>query len=58
MLWLTNEPDDYILDHTKNMITHSKMIEKSCAENGMKYVDTSDNFEESLNEAKRYLLLD
>jgi len=54
--WLYDKSDAYITDHINNMIAHSKLIIKSCDENGMRYVDTSVNFLSSLELAKRYLL--
>ena len=54
--WLTNESDDYILDHTKNMIAHSLMIKESCAKSKMKYFDTSKDFQGTLEGVKRYLM--
>lgn len=53
--WLTNESDAYIIDHTENMIEHSKMIQNSCVKYGFRYFDTSNQFEEKLEEAAEYL---
>jgi len=49
--WLTNESDEYIIDHTQNMIAHSKMIQKSCEKYGFAYIDTSHNFEDAIEKA-------
>lgn len=53
--WLKDKPDEYITDHVKNMIAHSRNIKKSCKENNIRYLDTSDNFMDSLEDALNYL---
>lgn len=54
--WLTEESDQYIIDHVKNMIAHSRMIKKSCNLCGLTYFDTSTNFRENIEAAKQYLI--
>jgi len=54
--WLSNESDEYITDHVKNMIAHSKRIKKSCEENGMVYFDTSENFTAAIENSIKFLL--
>ncbi|MCE2612781.1 hypothetical protein LVD13_07340 [Flavobacteriaceae bacterium D16] len=54
--WLTKESKAYIEDHTANMITYSKRIEKACKKYGLHYFDTSDNFTETLDKVIAYLL--
>lgn len=54
--WLIEKPDDYIADHVKNMIAHSKMVKRSCKAHKMKYIDTSKNFEDALEETMGFLL--
>ena len=49
--WLLKESDEYIIDHTKNMIDHSKMIQNSCRKYGFDYFDTSNDFESALKKA-------
>jgi hypothetical protein len=53
--WLQDKSDDYILDHVKNMIRHSRNIKKSCKENKIKYLDTSENFLGALEDTIAYL---
>ncbi len=53
--WLNDKSDSYILDHIKNMISHSLMIKKSCLENRLKYFDTSQNFLQTLEAAKKFI---
>ena len=54
--WLTKESPEYVEDHTANMITYSKRIEKACKKYGLNYFDTSDNFEGTLDKVMEYLL--
>ncbi|MEO9484109.1 MAG: hypothetical protein ABJG47_11705 [Ekhidna sp.] len=54
--WLVAESDEYILDHVKNMMVHSRQIKISCKENSIKYFDTSEKFLDALDDAERYLL--
>ena len=54
--WLTNESDEYIMDHVKNMIVHSLRIKRSCDKYNFRYVDTSANFPKSLQIAEKYLI--
>jgi adenylate kinase family enzyme len=54
--WLIDKSDEYIIDHVKNMITHSKIIKESCKENDLRYFDTSKNFMDVLENTKEYLL--
>ena len=53
--WLMDKSDEYITDHVNNMIVHSKIIEKTCKENNLKYCDTSNHFLNSIDEALEYL---
>lgn len=54
--WLVGESDNYIRDHVKNMIAHSKLIQQSCKETGMTYFDTSKHFMNTLQDACDYLV--
>jgi len=54
--WLSGKSDEYIIDHVKNMIAHSKKIKKSSRETGLKYFDTSNNFMDAIEDAVAYLL--
>lgn len=54
--WLTNESDDYVERHIRNMIEYSKRIKKSCERNGIRYFDTSRNFMQISDDAIEYLL--
>ncbi len=54
--WLSDKPDEYILDHVHNMIAHSKQIAASCKENGLQYFDTSKDFKGTLQKALAFLL--
>ncbi len=53
--WLSNKSDEYITDHVKNMIAHSKKIKISCEENSIVYFDTSRNFIDVIENATKYL---
>ena len=53
--WLIDKSDEYITDHVQNMIAHSIMIKKSCAENKLTYFDTSKNFIRTIDEVIHYL---
>ena len=50
--WLTEESDEYILDHIQNMIAHSEMLRDGCERNNLTYIDTSTNFNDGLKKAK------
>lgn len=54
--WLTQESDEYIRDHLKNMIQYSKMIKAECSKYDLPYFDTSNNFSEVLKTAKATLI--
>lgn len=54
--WLSDKPDVYILNHIKNMVTHSIKIKKSCEATSLPYFDTSKDFTVTLEHAKSYLL--
>jgi hypothetical protein len=54
--WLVKEPDDYIRDHIKNMVNHSRMIKEGCEQHNLRYFDTAMNFMDSIEEATEYLL--
>jgi len=54
--WLTNESDEYIRDHIGNMIAYSKMIKEGCAEHGLSYFDTSEDFLGAIEAATDNLL--
>jgi len=56
--WLTNESDDYISDHVKNMIAYSKMIKTGCEEHGLSYFDTSEDFLRAIEAATDFLVGD
>lgn len=54
--WLTKESRAYVEDHTANMITYSRCIEKACKKYGIIYFDTSENFTATLDKVVRYFL--
>jgi len=54
--WLTNEPKEYVESHISNMIDYSKGIEKACRKYGLRYFDTSKNFNQVLDDVIKYLL--
>ena len=54
--WLTKEPRAYVEDHTANMITYSRRIEKACKKYGLRYFDTSEEFTETLDQVIAYLI--
>lgn len=54
--WLSNEPDEYIISHIKNMMVYSRRIRKSCRENNIKYFDTSENFIAVVDSSVKYLM--
>jgi hypothetical protein len=54
--WLIDKSDEYIIDHVKNMIAHSKIIKKSCKENDLRYFDTSKYFIDVIENTQEYLL--
>ena len=53
--WLEDQSDVYVIDHVKNMITHSKIIKQSCEEYDMQYFDISENFLEDIEDVMKYL---
>jgi hypothetical protein len=53
--WLINEPDEVIDSHIENMIDYSKLIKKECANHSVAYVDTSSEFEKSIQDAVKVL---
>ena len=53
--WLISEPDDFILDHIDNMVTHSLRIKDGCEKYDMCYFDTSTDFMGAVGEATKYL---
>jgi len=55
--WLIDKSQDYIIDHTKNMISYSKRIESSCRKLNLKYFDSSANFQKTIDEVVNYLML-
>jgi hypothetical protein len=56
--WLTNESDEYIRDHIKNMIAYSKTIKNGCEKHGLSYFDTSEDFLGAIEAATDFLLDD
>jgi len=56
--WLVDKSDAYIIDHVENMIAHSRLIKQSCNEHKLQYFDTSVNFMQALDEAKKFILSD
>jgi 2-phosphoglycerate kinase len=54
--WLTTEPDEFINNHIENMIVYSNLIKNECADHSLAYVDTSSDFEESIENAIELLL--
>jgi len=53
--WLCNKEDQYIREHIRNMLEHSKMIKKGCKDYNLKYFDTSKNFNSTIDKAIEYL---
>ena len=53
--WLKDESDAYIKDHIKNMMAHSIMIKDSCEKYDLKYLDTSERFMDTLDDALVYM---
>ena len=53
--WLKDESDTYIKDHIKNMMAHSRMIKGACEKYALNYLDTSEKFMDTLDEAFAYL---
>jgi 2-phosphoglycerate kinase len=56
--WLTNETDEYIRDHIKNMIAYSKTIKNGCEKHGLSYFDTSEDFLGAIEAATDFLVGD
>ena len=56
--WLTNESDEYIRDHIKNMIAYSKMIKNGCKKHGVTYFDTSEDFSGAIEAVTDFLVGD
>lgn len=54
-VWTTLLSDQDLNYNTELGIEYSKEAKKECEELGIKYFDTSDNFEETLNEAYEYI---
>ncbi len=54
--WLADKSDAYIMDHVQNMMAHSHKIKRSCEEHNMPYLDTSEKFLDTLDNAVNYLL--
>lgn len=54
--WLIDKSDDYIIDHIKNMITHSLEIKTTSEEHRLKYFDTSKDFMSTIDIAIEYML--
>jgi hypothetical protein len=54
--WLINEPDEVINSHIKNMIEYSELIKSECESHSVSYIDTSLEFEESIEGSVRVLL--
>lgn len=56
--WLSNKPDEYIINHIENMIGFSSKIKKQCEIYNLRYFDTSYNFIDTIDEAIDYLISD
>lgn len=54
--WTRNFNDEEMLELTKELIELSKKIEKQCKEYNIKFIDTSNNFFESLEQAVTEIL--
>jgi 2-phosphoglycerate kinase len=54
--WLSNESDEYIINHLENMKNYSKRIKNSAEKLDIKYFDTSQNFTEIIEAAVDSLL--
>lgn len=53
--WLNQEDDGYIRRHIENMVNYSKFIQQGCEQHNLRYIDTSKDFLESIEEATSYL---
>jgi 2-phosphoglycerate kinase len=53
--WLSNEPEEYIISHIRNMLKYSQYIKEQCDIYQIKYFDTSHHFMETLDEAIQFL---
>lgn len=56
--WLSNKPDEYIINHINNMIDFSWKTKKQCEIYNLKYFDTSNNFKSTIDKAIDYLIED
>jgi len=54
--WLTKESDEVINDHIENMIAYSKLVKNECADHSLAYIDTSSNFQESIENVVELLM--
>lgn len=53
--WTTSVPDNEMLKQSQMSIEYSKIVKKQCVENGFAYFDTSEDFFEVLENAKKYI---
>lgn len=54
--WLSNNPDEYIINHINNMINYSLYIKEQCAAYRIPYFDTSDNFTKTIDDTVSFLV--
>lgn len=54
--WLTKEEDAYIRDHIGNMVRHSRLIRDGCERHNLRYIETSGDFPQAIEEAAACLL--
>lgn len=54
--WLTNQDNEFISEHIKNMKWYSEKIKSDCEIYNIKYFDTSSNFEDTVSEIVNYLV--
>ena len=49
------DSDEDLIESTAMGVVYSREVQKECEELGIRYFDTSENFEETLNEAYEYI---
>lgn len=54
--WLADRSDKYVLSVIEHLIEVSKKFRDDCERLGLKYIETSDRFEDALNDAYDYLV--
>ena len=54
-VWTNLISDEDLIESTAMGVVYSREVQKECEELGIRYFDTSENFEETLNEAYEYI---